>query len=116
MQHQPAADHETAGHEAADHAGAEAAASSGSHPTLRKGVSSEWVIYLQQVLQHVGYWTGEATGTFDDALEAAVQRLQDANGPRAGGAGRAGRGAGRPRRARTPPTQGRRGPTGRSPT
>src|SRR5262249_14741602 len=49
----------------------ETASSSGSHPTLRKGISSEWVIYLQQLMQHVGYWHGAADGTFDDALEQA---------------------------------------------
>jgi peptidoglycan hydrolase-like protein with peptidoglycan-binding domain len=38
------------------------------------------VQYLQQVMQHVGEWTGEASGTFDDALETAVMRPQDANG------------------------------------
>src|SRR6266568_2194309 len=55
-------------------------ATGGSHPTLRKGVSSEWVVYLQQVMQHVGQWSGEANGTFDDALETAVMRMQDAHG------------------------------------
>ena len=58
----------------------QSAASSGN-PTLDKGAgSSEWVLYLQQVLQSIGYWLGAEDGVFGDELEQAVRALQSANG------------------------------------
>lgn len=52
-----------------------------NHPTLSKGDdNSGWVQYLQQVMQHVGYWNGAVDGTFGDDLEQAVQTLQTGNG------------------------------------
>lgn len=46
-------------------------------PTLEKGVSSEWVVHLQELMREGGFWQGDANGTFDDDLERAVQQLQD---------------------------------------
>jgi len=55
------------------------------NPTLRKGTSSEWVQYLQAVMQHVGYWNGATDGVFTDELEQAVRTLQGRSGlPRSG--------------------------------
>jgi hypothetical protein len=46
---------------------------------LRTGsTESDWVIYLQQLLRNEGYWDGEDTGVFDQALDAAVQNYQTA--------------------------------------
>lgn len=56
-------------------------AATSSYPTLSKGdSSSEWVQYLQQVLQSTGHWFGAADGVFGDELEQAVHRLQGSNG------------------------------------
>ena len=49
-------------------------------PELQKGQSSEWVQYLQQMLQYAGYWQGEADGEFGDDLEQAVMQFQSAYG------------------------------------
>lgn len=49
------------------------------YPTLQKGISSEWVTYLQQVLEALGYWTGAVDGSFGDELEQVVQTLQAGN-------------------------------------
>ena len=49
-------------------------------PELRAGISSEWVQYLQQLLQHYGYWSGAADGSFGEDLESAVRALQEAYG------------------------------------
>ena len=49
-------------------------------PTLSKGISSEWVTYLQQLLAYAGYWQGGETGEFDDQLEQAVIAYQSAMG------------------------------------
>lgn len=73
---QPAAQHDQSG-SAADPSG---------YPTLSKGISSEWVQYLQQVLQHLGYWNGATDGSFDDDLEQVVRTLQSSNGLSATGA------------------------------
>jgi peptidoglycan hydrolase-like protein with peptidoglycan-binding domain len=54
-------------------------------PVLEKNQSSEWVQYLQQLLQQAGYWSGEANGEFDDALEQAVMQFQAACGLAADG-------------------------------
>jgi peptidoglycan hydrolase-like protein with peptidoglycan-binding domain len=64
----------------ADSTPAAAATDTSSYPTLSKGVSSEWVQYLQQVMAHIGYWTGAADGAFTDDLAQAVQKLQGDNG------------------------------------
>ncbi|WP_054053785.1 peptidoglycan-binding protein [Alloactinosynnema sp. L-07] len=46
---------------------------------LRTGsTESDWVTYLQQLLRSEGYWDGEDTGVFDDALDAAVRNYQTA--------------------------------------
>jgi peptidoglycan hydrolase-like protein with peptidoglycan-binding domain len=58
-------------------------------PELEKNQSSEWVQYLQQLLQQGGYWSGEANGEFDDALEQAVMQFQSAYGLTADGVVRA---------------------------
>ncbi|HEU5476111.1 MAG TPA: peptidoglycan-binding domain-containing protein [Actinophytocola sp.] len=49
-------------------------------PVLEKNQSGEWVQYLQQLLQHAGYWSGATNGEFDDALEEAVKQFQSAYG------------------------------------
>lgn len=54
-------------------------------PSLSKGQSSEWVVYLQQLLAHAGYWNRGETGEFDDALEQAVIEFQSAHGLTADG-------------------------------
>lgn len=54
-------------------------------PALQKGQSGEWVQYLQQMLQHVGYWQGETDGEFGDDLEQAVMQFQAAYGLTADG-------------------------------
>lgn len=46
-------------------------------PALEKGVSGEWVVYLQQMTRDAGFWDRDPDGTFDDDLEQAVQALQD---------------------------------------
>lgn len=46
-------------------------------PTLEKGVSGEWVGYLQQMMRDAGFWDRDTDGTFGDDLEQAVQALQD---------------------------------------
>jgi peptidoglycan hydrolase-like protein with peptidoglycan-binding domain len=45
-------------------------------PELSKGQASEWVVYLQQLLRHNGYWDDAEDGAFDDQLETAVQWFQ----------------------------------------
>ena len=56
-----------------------------NEPDLQKGQSGEWVQYLQQMLQYVGYWQGAVDGEFGDALEQAVIQLQTAYGLTANG-------------------------------
>jgi peptidoglycan hydrolase-like protein with peptidoglycan-binding domain len=51
------------------------------NPTLANGAdNSDWVLYLQQVLQSIDHWHGDLDGIFGDDLEQAVHVLQDANG------------------------------------
>ena len=59
-----------------------------NEPELRSGVSSEWVLYLQQTLNHHYQQTVTAeSGTFDEALESVVQHFQRQQGlPATGGA------------------------------
>lgn len=46
---------------------------------LRTGsTESDWVTYLQQLLRNEGYWDGDDTGVFDEALDAAVRSYQTA--------------------------------------
>jgi peptidoglycan hydrolase-like protein with peptidoglycan-binding domain len=54
-------------------------------PTLSKGQSSDWVVYLQQCLRAAGYWGGGDDGAFGDELEAAVVQFQSAYGLTADG-------------------------------
>lgn len=54
-------------------------------PELQKYQSGEWVQYLQQLLQQVGYWSGDANGEFGDELESAVMQFQSAYGLSADG-------------------------------
>jgi hypothetical protein len=49
-------------------------------PHLSKGQSSEWVLYLQQLLAHRGYWPYAADGSFGDDLEEVVRQWQHASG------------------------------------
>jgi peptidoglycan hydrolase-like protein with peptidoglycan-binding domain len=58
-------------------------------PELQKGQSSDWAQYLQQLLQHLGYWNGTADGTFGDDVEHAVKQFQTAYGLTADGVVRA---------------------------
>jgi peptidoglycan hydrolase-like protein with peptidoglycan-binding domain len=48
-------------------------------PTVEKGISSEWVQYLQQIMQLVTAWSDAIDGLFGDELEQAVRALQDGN-------------------------------------
>jgi putative peptidoglycan binding protein len=43
-------------------------------------LSSEWVVYAGQLLQHAGYLGTEPTGSYDAELAAAVEACQQANG------------------------------------
>lgn len=54
-------------------------------PELQKNQSGEWVVYLQQLLAHAGYWQGETNGEFGDDLESAVTQYQSAYGLTADG-------------------------------
>ncbi len=56
---------------------------SGEHPTLRRGdFNSQWVTYLQQLLQYKGYYTGHTVdGDFGPFTEEAVTAYQAANPP-----------------------------------
>jgi len=49
-------------------------------PTLEKGVSGDWVVYLQEMMRDAGFWEGYPDGTFDDDLEQAVEAMQDGLG------------------------------------
>jgi peptidoglycan hydrolase-like protein with peptidoglycan-binding domain len=49
-------------------------------PELQKGLSGEWVQYLQQCLAHHGYWNNATDGEFGEQLEQAVQQFQSAYG------------------------------------
>jgi hypothetical protein len=60
-----------------------------NEPDLQKGQSGEWVLYLQQLLHYVGYWSEDASGEFGDELEQAVMRYQTASGLHADGVVRA---------------------------
>lgn len=52
-----------------------------NEPELRAGVSGEWVLYLQQTLNHHYQQTVTAeSGEFDDALEAVVAHFQRQQG------------------------------------
>jgi hypothetical protein len=52
-----------------------------NEPELRPGVSSEWVLYLQQTLNHHYQQTVTAeSGEFDAALESVVQHFQGQQG------------------------------------
>jgi hypothetical protein len=52
-----------------------------NEPELRSGVSSEWVLYLQQTLNHHYQQTVCAeNGEFDDALESVVRHFQGQQG------------------------------------
>jgi peptidoglycan hydrolase-like protein with peptidoglycan-binding domain len=54
-------------------------------PELQKNQSGEWVVYLQQLLAHAGYWQGDTDGEFGDDLEYAVTQYQSAFGLSADG-------------------------------
>jgi putative peptidoglycan binding protein len=54
-------------------------------PELQKNQSGEWVVYLQQLLAHAGYWQGDTNGEFGDDLESAVTQYQSAYGLSADG-------------------------------
>ena len=54
-------------------------------PELQRGMTGEWVPYLQQLLQQHGYWTGNIDGEFGDGLEQAVVEFQQATGLTADG-------------------------------
>lgn len=54
-------------------------------PELQKNQSGKWVQYLQQLLQHAGYWSGEANREFNDQLELVVMQFQNAYGISADG-------------------------------
>jgi hypothetical protein len=58
-------------------------------PALQKGQSGEWVKYLQQVMAHNQFWSGDADGEFGDDLEAAVIQVQQLYGVTADGVVRA---------------------------
>ncbi|RZU54369.1 putative peptidoglycan binding protein [Krasilnikovia cinnamomea] len=45
-------------------------------PELHPHTSSEWVTYLQQLLNHYGVWSGPEDGDYGDELLAAVRGLQ----------------------------------------
>jgi peptidoglycan hydrolase-like protein with peptidoglycan-binding domain len=49
-------------------------------PVLQMSESGEWVQYLQQMLQHNGYWSAEADGQFGEPLADAVKEFQGAWG------------------------------------
>lgn len=52
-----------------------------NEPELRSGVSSEWVLYLQQTLNHHYQQTVTAeSGEFDEALESVVRHFQGQQG------------------------------------
>lgn len=52
-----------------------------NEPELRAGVSSEWVLYLQQTLNHHYQQTVTAeSGEFDEALESVVRHFQGQQG------------------------------------
>ena len=46
----------------------------------KKGDTGTAVKRIQKHLKHTGYYTGELSGTFDDATETAVKAFQKANG------------------------------------
>ena len=50
-----------------------------AYQKLKKGDTGNAVKRLQKHLKHVGYYSGEQTGTFDDATEIAVKAFQKAN-------------------------------------
>ncbi len=45
-------------------------------PELHPGAQNEWVSYLQQMLTHLGVYSGEVAGTFDATTKASVEALQ----------------------------------------
>lgn len=52
-----------------------------NEPDLQPGISSEWVSYLQQMLNHHYQQTVvEENGSFDDATASAVTHFRDQNG------------------------------------
>jgi peptidoglycan hydrolase-like protein with peptidoglycan-binding domain len=45
-------------------------------PEIQKGISGEWVQYLQRLLAWKGMWSGGEDGEFNDALEDTVMAYQ----------------------------------------
>jgi len=54
-------------------------------PMLLLGDESEWVTYLQQLLEQAGYSPGAIDGVFGSATEEAVRAYQEAAGLQADG-------------------------------
>ncbi|HEU5472577.1 MAG TPA: peptidoglycan-binding protein [Actinophytocola sp.] len=52
----------------------------GNHPVLYQGMTGDWVVYLQQLLQQRGLWNGPCDGSYDDSLGYAVSVLQGSCG------------------------------------
>jgi peptidoglycan hydrolase-like protein with peptidoglycan-binding domain len=45
-------------------------------PTLRSGDTGDWVVYLQQLLEHLGIASGFVLGVFDEITSTAVRLAQ----------------------------------------